>query len=110
MTSPRIAAAEARAAESRRRLMATVATVQQRLKPQNVISDVTESASNASRRALVTTVEAAERQPMAVIGAAAAVIAFLGRHRLYRLFRRKPRNRTILKTFPQPNADTKDQA
>lgn len=91
MTETSVAAAEARAAETRQRLMSTVATLQDRLQPRNVLNDVTETASNASRRALATTVEAAERKPMAAIGTAALVVAFLGHHRLFRLFRRSPR-------------------
>lgn len=108
MTATRIAAAEAHAARSRQRLMTTVSIIQERLQPRNVLNDVTESASNASRRALVTTVEAAERKPMTALGAISLVIAFLGRHRLYRLFRRKPRNRPAPTAFVPPNADTKD--
>lgn len=103
MTESSIAAAEARAAEARQRLMNTVATVQDRLQPRNVISDVTETVSNSSRRALATTVEAAERKPMLAIGAAALVIAVLGRRRLYGLFRGKPRPRTAK---PQTSLET----
>lgn len=108
MSPPAIAAAEAHAAETRQRLMNTVSTLQDRLQPRNVLSDVTETASNASRRAFATTVDTVERKPMAAIGAAALVVAFLGRHRLYDLFRRKPRNRSNPDAFDRPNADAKD--
>jgi ElaB/YqjD/DUF883 family membrane-anchored ribosome-binding protein len=106
MSAPSVAEAEARAAQARERLKGTVATLQDRLQPRNVLSDVTETASNASRRALATTVEAAERKPVAAIGAAALLVAFLGRHRLAGLFRRS--NRIPNNAFLPADADTKD--
>jgi ElaB/YqjD/DUF883 family membrane-anchored ribosome-binding protein len=99
MTAPSVTAAEAHAAETRQRLMGTVATIQERLQPRNVLSDVTETVSNGSRRALATTVEAAERKPMVAVGAAALVVAILARHRLIDLFRRKPKPKTSLETI-----------
>ena len=99
MSGPGVAAAEARAAEARQRLMGTIATLQERLQPRNVLSDATEAVSNGSRRALATTVEAAERKPMVAVGAAALAIAILGRHRLAGFFRRKPKTQTSLETI-----------
>lgn len=99
MTGLSVTAAEAHAAETRQRLMGTVATIQDRLQPRNVLSDVTESVSNSSRRALATTVEAAERKPMVAIGALALAVALLGRHRLAGLFRRNTKPQTSLETI-----------
>jgi hypothetical protein len=85
MKPPKLLAAEARAAEARQRLMGTVGEIQERLQPRNVLSEVGETVSNTSRKALATTVKTAKRKPLIAIGAAALAVAILGRHRIRRL-------------------------
>lgn len=104
-----VADAEARAAEARARLMGTLGEVQERLQPRNVLSEVAEGASNASRRALATTVDAAERRPAVAAGAATLAVALLVRKPLARLFKRG-RNPSPRHTFEPSNAETKDRA
>lgn len=84
-----ILAAEARAAAARQRLSSTVGELQERLAPQALAKDAVETLSDAGRKALDTGVETARANPAMVAGGIAALTAFLGRKRLWRLVRRK---------------------
>jgi len=86
-----ILAAEARAAAAKERLTATAGELQERLAPQALAREAAGTLSDAGRRALDTGVRTARANPQAVAGGAALVLAFLGRHRLWSLVRRRKR-------------------
>jgi hypothetical protein len=84
-----ILAAEARAAAARQRLTSTVGELQERLAPQALARDAVDTLSDAGRKALDSGVETARANPALIAGGAAALLAFLGRRRLWKLVRRK---------------------
>ena len=86
-----ILAAEARAAAARQRLTSTVGELQERLAPQALAREAADTLSDAGRKALDTGVERARANPALAIGGAALVVAFLGRHQLLALIRRRKR-------------------
>lgn len=86
-----IVAAEARAAAAKQRLTATAGELQERLALQALAKEAVGSLSDASRRALDTGVTQARANPAMAIGGAVLAVVFLGRRRLFSLFRRKKR-------------------
>lgn len=73
-----IALAEARAAEAKKRLSTTLGELQTRLEPGNVLRDAVDGIT-----------ETGKRHPGKIVGALAVTAAFLGRHRIGALLRRK---------------------
>jgi hypothetical protein len=83
----RLAAAEANAAAARERLSRTLTDIQSRLEPRRLARD----AANEARVAGAAGIDAARNNPQAVVGAVAVTGLLLTRHRILRLFRRKPK-------------------
>lgn len=74
-----IASAEARAAAAKQRLSSTLGELQTRLEPGKVLRDAVDGIT-----------ETGKRHPGKIVGAVALAAAFLGRHRIGAMFRRKP--------------------
>lgn len=89
MTDPahNLAEAELRAAAARDRLSGTVAQLQERLDPKLLARE----AKDAGTAAALAGVDHARRNPGVVAGAVGLTGLLLARHRIARLFRRKPR-------------------
>lgn len=79
--------AEADAALARQRLSGTVAQLQARLDPKLLAEEAKDAGFSAARAG----VDGARRNPGIIAGAVAATGLFLARHRIARLFRRKPK-------------------
>lgn len=105
--SPSIAAAEARVADARQRLTQTVGTLQTRLNPRIVARDTVDDLTEKGERALRTGVETAKRNPSAMVGAAALLVAVLTRKRIAAAFRRK---KPASPAIPQPQAQPRVRA
>ena len=97
-----VAAAEARAAAARERLTDDLHRLQAKLNPKTLARDAAQRATEAGRNAAQRATEAgqsaaaqgldfARENPAPVAGAVAATGLFLLRHRIARLFRRKPK-------------------
>lgn len=105
-----IVAAEARAAAAKLRLTATMSELQERLAPEALAREAIDTLSDAGRKALDTGVETARAKPAQVIGGAALIVAFFGRHRLLSLFRRRKRatRRAPIRSHPDPATGQED--
>lgn len=79
--------AEAEAEQARQRLSGTVAQLQARLDPKLLAGDAKEAGLSVARAGA----DGARRNPGIIAGAVAATGLFLARHRIARLFRRKPK-------------------
>ena len=88
-----LADAEARARAARRRLAGTVATIRHRLSPRTIARGAVADMADRGERAIETGVAAAERHPLPLAGAVAAVTAFLFRKRIGGLFARLSKKR-----------------
>lgn len=97
-----IKVAEAREAAARVRFMDTLHLLQDKLKPANLARDVALKAVDAGQGAARRAADAgqvaarqgadiAQRYPKPVAGVAALVVLLLARHRIAKLFRRKPK-------------------
>lgn len=84
-----VSIAEQRAAAARERLTDTATTLQARLNPRVVARDAVETLQENGEKALRTGVENARAHPEAVVWAATLTTAWLARHRIAALFRRK---------------------
>lgn len=82
-----IRTAELREAQARERLSASLQLLQARLTPRALARDARLRLTDAAS----TGADAAKRNPLPVIGAGVAAGLFLARHRIARLFRRKPK-------------------
>ena len=89
MTDPAhdLAEAERRAAAARDRLSTTVAQLQHRLDPKLLARE----ARDVGTAAALSGIDGARRNPGIVAGAVGVVTVLLARHRIARLFRRKPK-------------------
>ncbi|WP_339348120.1 DUF3618 domain-containing protein [uncultured Sphingomonas sp.] len=91
-----VAAAQARAEAARQRLTSTVEALQTQLAPERIarraVSEVSESGSRAARAS----VAVARRNPVAVAGAAAVLLAALNRKRIAALFARPAKRKPLL--------------
>lgn len=77
--------AEARAADARERMTATLGALQARLAPQNVAQEAMERISDTGARALDASVSAAKRHPGKIVGGVALLAAVLGRRHIGKL-------------------------
>lgn len=96
MTTPDdVVRAEARVAEARARLSATMGTLQRQLTPQKLAQDVRDGLSEGAQATARATVDAARRNPAAVAGGIALVALVAGRRKIASgirgLFRRRPK-------------------
>ena len=83
-----VTAAEARAANARDRLVRTLGALQDRLDPKTVAREAMDGIADTGQQALGSAVEVAQRNPGKVAAAAAAVVLFAARHRIFALFRK----------------------
>ncbi|MBW6526633.1 DUF3618 domain-containing protein [Sphingomonas sp. RHCKR7] len=89
MSGADVTAAAARAAEARARLNGTVGALQAELEPRRLASVAKAEVLDGGNRAARAGLEAARRNPAAVAGAGAVLLAFLNRKRIARLLAKK---------------------
>lgn len=109
-TTPTVADAEARVADARQRLTRTVGTLQTRLDPRAMARETVDGLTAKGELALRTGMDTARRNPAAVAGAAALLVAVLARKRIARMLtRKKPANTPIAQPYGQPRVRFKPQ-
>jgi Protein of unknown function (DUF3618) len=86
-----LALAEARAAAARERLNRTIGALQAKLDPRLLAREAMDGLTDSGTKALRTSVDTAKTHPEVVAGVGALAIAWLGRHRIASLFRRRNR-------------------
>lgn len=86
-----VAAAERRELLARERLTETMQELQAKLNPKVIARDVTARAVDSGKQAARNGADMAQRNPGAIAGAVAVIGLFLARHRIAKLFRRKPK-------------------
>lgn len=91
-----VAAAQARAEAARQRLTDTVETLQTQLAPERIARRAVSEVSETGTRAAQASVEAARRNPVAVAGAAAVLLATFNRKRIAALFSRPAKRKPLL--------------
>lgn len=101
MTGDDVTLAEARAADARRRLDVTVEQLQTELEPRRLARIALGEVTGNGERIARTGAAAARRNPGAVAGAAALLVALLARKRIARILRKR-RDRAA--TPPQHSA------
>lgn len=91
-----VAAAQARAEVARQRLTSTVETLQAQLAPERIARRAVSEVSESGSRAAQASVTVARRNPVAVVGAAAVLLAALNRKRIAALFTRPAKRKPLL--------------
>jgi len=93
-TPQHVADAEARIAEKRARLFATLGDVQDRLSPSNLAQDAVESAAASVASAVKKGTDAVRSRPLAVAGAAGAIGLVLARGWIAEIFKGRKNGET----------------
>lgn len=86
-----VAAAERREAVARERLTGTMQELQAKLNPKVIARDAAARAVDSGKEAARTGADIAQRNPGTIAGAVAIIGLFLARHRIAKLFHRKPK-------------------
>lgn len=108
MTSADVAAAETKALEARARLNGTVEALQAELEPQKLVRVARAEVIDGSGKIARAGITAARRNPAAIAGAGALLVAFLARKPIARLLTRSRRHRHAappIVLLPQTSAE-----